>query len=188
MAFNVRKAAQVVAFLAKERGGSINYISAVKLAYLADRRFLELYELPILNDELMSMEHGPVDSQTYDYIKGKGPKHLRSIWEKYVHTDRKEHLVVLSRKLSDDDFSELSEAEVRALTDVLKEFERFKDDPWGLVDWIHKNCSEWENVGKTSKYLPYERVFNAIGKKNSNELTDRVFEFKNLQDAHSGIR
>lgn len=48
MSFNVRKAAQVIAFLARERGGSINYITVVKLAYLADRRFLELYDLPIL--------------------------------------------------------------------------------------------------------------------------------------------
>jgi uncharacterized phage-associated protein len=188
VAFNVRKAAQVVAFLTRERGGSINYISAVKLAYLADRRFLELYDLPILNDELVSMEHGPVDSQTYDFIKGKGPGHLRRVWERYVQTKKKENLVVLARNLKDDDFSELSEAEVKTLKHVLKEFERYKDDPWALVDWIHKNCKEWENVGRTSKYLPYERVFNAIGKKNANELTDRVFEFKNLQEAHSEAR
>jgi uncharacterized phage-associated protein len=185
MSFNVRKAAQVIAYLAQERGGSINYISAVKLAYMSDRRFLELYDLPILNDELVSMEHGPVDSQTYNYIKGSGPKHLRSIWEKYVLTDRKHHRVTLSKAMTPDDFTELSDAEIEVIGEVLKEFDRFKDDPWGLVEWIHDNCTEWENVGKTSKYLSYERVFNALGKKNSNELTDRIFEFKNLQEEHS---
>jgi uncharacterized phage-associated protein len=187
MTFNVRKAAQVIAFLARERGGSVNYITAVKLAYLADRRFLELYDLPILNDDLVSMEHGPVDSQTYDFIKGKGPKHLRRRWERYVLTKKKENLVELTRKLSDDDFTELSEAEVEVLKETSKEYERFKN-PWDLIDWIHKNCTEWENVGKTSKHLPYERVLNAIGKKNANDLTDRIFEFRNLQSAHSGVR
>ena len=60
MSFNPRKAAQVIAFLTRERGGKIDFITVVKLAYLSDRRFMEKYDLPILNDELVSMEHGPV--------------------------------------------------------------------------------------------------------------------------------
>jgi hypothetical protein len=56
----------------REAGGSIDLITAVKMAYLADRRFMELRDLPILNDDRVSMEHGPVDSETYNYIRGEG--------------------------------------------------------------------------------------------------------------------
>jgi uncharacterized phage-associated protein len=187
MAFNVGKAAQVIAFLARERGGQINYITAVKLAYLADRRFLELYDLPILNDDLVSMEHGPVNSQTYDLLKGVGSVHRRRVWERYVLTNRKKHLVRVARELSEDQFTRLSEAEIEVLKEVSKKYARF-EDPFALIEWIHENCKEWEDVGKTSKPLPYERVLEAVGKKDVIDLTNRIREFQHLQDAHSNGR
>lgn len=134
------------------------------------------------------MEHGPVNSETYDYVKGKGSAHHRRVWGRYVQTKKKQNLVCLARELGDDDFTELSDAEMKVLKAISKEFERFKNDPWDLVEWIYQNCKEWENVGKTSKHLSYERVLNAIGKKNANALTDRIFEFKNLHHAHSSVR
>jgi uncharacterized phage-associated protein len=181
MAFNVRKAAQVIALLAREAGGSIDLITAVKMAYLADRRFMELRDLPILNDDLVSMEHGPVDSETYNYIKGDGAH--RDIWTKYVVTAKQTNLVQVARELGDDDFDELSDAEVSVIKDIFNRFKGLK--PFQIVDYVHMNCPEWENVGKTSKFLPYERVFNALGKKNANALTDRVYEFRNLAAAHA---
>lgn len=189
MSFNVRKAAQAIAFLAQERGGAVNYITVVKLAYLSDRRFLQLYDLPILNDDLVSMKHGPVNSATYDYIKGRGKDELRKVWDQYVLTKKKERLVCAARKLSDEDFDELSDAEVKVLKEVSKEFERFTN-PFDLVDWVHKNCKEWENVKDTSKHLSYDRVLTALGKdeKAIGALTDRIVEVKNLQAAHSNAR
>lgn len=180
MSFNTRKAAQVIAFLARERGDEVDFITVVKLAYLSDRRFMELYDHPILNDDFVSMEYGPVNSATYDYLKGQGQQ--RSVWDTYLQTNEAQNVVVLNRKLSEDDFDELSDAEIEVLRETSREFSKFKD-PFDLVDWIHKNCAEWEDVGKTSKHLSYERVFNALGKKNISALADRVFEFKNIKNA-----
>jgi uncharacterized phage-associated protein len=180
MSFNVRKAAQVVAFLANERGGQINFITVVKLAYLSDRRFMEMYDHPILDDRFVSMEYGPVNSATYDLLKGQGEQ--RDTWESYLKTDEAKNSVALTRKLSEDDFDELSDAEIKVLRAVSKEFEKFKN-PFDLVEWIHKNCEEWEDVGKTSKLLSYERVFNALGKKNITACADNAFEFQNIKDA-----
>jgi uncharacterized phage-associated protein len=183
MAFNVRKAAQAVALLVQKQGDNADHIKTMKLVYLADRRFLELYDLPILNDDFCSMEHGPVDSETYDYVKGNGKD--RQTWQKYIKA-RQGNIVRLAHKFGDDDFDELSRAEISVLNEI---FERFKDlKPFELVDYVHKNCAEWEDVGKTSKYLPYERVFNALGKKNSNQLTDYVYEIRNLNAAHADAR
>jgi hypothetical protein len=50
-----------------------------------------------------------------------------------------------------------------------------------------KIVANGRNVGKTSKYLSYERVLNALGKENANELTDRIFKFKNFHEAHSNF-
>jgi uncharacterized phage-associated protein len=177
MAINVRKAAQVVAFLIKERGGKTDIIDAVKLAYLADRNFMKLYDVPILNDDFYSMEHGPVDSTTYDYIKGGGRE--REIWERYI--SRTENDLTLSPRALEDNFNQLSEAELEVLAATRKEFAGVKS--FKLVEWIHKNCEEWENPGKTSIHLSYERVFRALGKRNSEELAERINEIRNLEEA-----
>ena len=177
MGFNVKKAAQVIAFLARERGGAINFITVVKLAYLADRRFLDLHDLPILNDDFVSMEHGPVNSTTYNYLKGEGRD--QKIWDSYVKTVKKDKTVKLARELRDEDFDELSRAETRVLAETSKRYEGLQ--PFDLVDLVHKTCAEWEDVGKTSRPLSYERVFNALGRKNSNDLADHVNELRYLE-------
>ncbi|MGA9893403.1 MAG: type II toxin-antitoxin system antitoxin SocA domain-containing protein, partial [Xanthobacteraceae bacterium] len=68
--YNVRKAAQITAFFAKKEGGSIAVLKVAKLLYLADREFMAAYDLPMLFDELVSMPHGPVTSNTLNYING----------------------------------------------------------------------------------------------------------------------
>jgi hypothetical protein len=71
------KAAQVVAFLIDQQGGSADMIETVKLAYLSDRRYLDLYGRPILNDDLYCLDHCPIDSTTLDFIKGNVTDHKR---------------------------------------------------------------------------------------------------------------
>ena len=109
-------------------------------------------------------------------------QYCQDIWNSYVRTNNKNE-VALTRKLSADDFDELSRAETKVLRDTARDFEHFKN-PFDLVNWVHKYCTEWEDVGRTSRPLSYHRIFEALGKKNSSALTDRLYEFKNLQEAH----
>ena len=67
--YDVRKAAQVVAFLIRQQGGTADMIKTIKLAYLADRQFLDRYGRPILNDDLYCLDHGPIGSTTLNYIQ-----------------------------------------------------------------------------------------------------------------------
>jgi uncharacterized phage-associated protein len=183
--YDVRKAAQVVAFLIQEQGGTADMIKTIKLAYLSDRRFLDLYGRPLLNDDLYCLDHGPIDSTTLDYIKGSisnGKK--RSVWAEYV-TPVDPTTYQFSIAKNDIYFGELSEAEEQVLRDVVKEFKNMK--PFELVDWIHENCREWVNPRGTSTYLSYAEVFKALGKDHPSKRVKYVEKVRRLAAAtHTG--
>jgi len=169
-AYNVRKAAQVVAFFAKKQGGSINVLKLAKLVYLADREFMSRYDCPILYDQLVSMEHGPVNSRTLNYINGCLTDERN--WDSLL-VDREGHTVGLRNpQLSTDDLDELSEAEVEVLEDVWSQFSSM--DRYALRDYTHEHCPEWEDPDGSSSPIPYERVFKFLGKRHSAELQEMI--------------
>ncbi|MBY0428011.1 MAG: SocA family protein [Alphaproteobacteria bacterium] len=98
--FNARKAGQVAAFFAKQENGSINVLKLTKLIYLADRNHMKNYDCPILNDELVSMPHGPVNSMTYDYINGCQLD--RDGWDEFI-TGKAGYLVGLTKPITLED-------------------------------------------------------------------------------------
>ena len=167
--FNVKKAAQVAAFFALRQGGQINVLKLTKLIYLADRRFMERYDAPILCDRLVSMDHGPVNSRTLNYINGTAESEA---WNAHI-ADRAGHLVGLSNQdINVDDLDELSDAEVQALEDVWRDFGHM--DRFALRDWTHANCQEWEDPHGSMIPIRYAQVFKFLGKANAKELEDRV--------------
>lgn len=174
--FNVRKAAQVVAFFAREEGGAIHVLKVVKLVYLADRQNMAEYDFPICGDKLVSMDHGPVDSMTLNYVNGM--VQTKDGWDDFV-TDRANYKVGVARALSDEDLDELSPAELKSMRTVWDKFGQM--DRWTLRDWTHDNCPEWEDPHGSSNPIPYERVFKFLGKANSDELALRVHEDRQLR-------
>ena len=177
--FNTRKAAQVVAFFAREEGGAINVLKLTKLVYIADRAHMQTYDFPISGDALVSMPHGPVNSLTYEYVNGHA--YSRDDWEAFV-SDRANHDVGLARpNISDADLDELSRAELRTLREVWTKFGKMSK--WDLVRWTHVNCPEWEDPHGSSNTIPYERVFKFLGKTNAEELEARVIEDRKLRMA-----
>jgi uncharacterized phage-associated protein len=64
--FSHRKATQALNFMARKAGGSIYKLQALKLIYFADRYHLRRYGRPIIGDEYLAMEYGPVPSNTKD--------------------------------------------------------------------------------------------------------------------------
>ncbi len=67
--FNHKKAVQALNLLAVWRGGQINKMLALKLIWLADRLHLRKYGRPILGDNYVAMENGPVPSKTRDLLQ-----------------------------------------------------------------------------------------------------------------------
>ncbi len=64
--FSHRKATQALNYLARRDGGSINKLKALKLVYFADRYHLRRYGRPVIGDEYLAMNYGPVPSGTKD--------------------------------------------------------------------------------------------------------------------------
>ena len=180
--FDVRKAAQVIAFLICEQGGSASMIKTVKLAYMSDRRFLELYDRPILNDDLYCLDHGPIDSTTLDFIKGRGDANARKIWSEYLTSvDPKTNL--LKTTGNNLYFGELSEAEEEVLKETSDRFSALS--PFALVEYIHNHCREWVNPRGTSTFLSYADVFKALGKENPDKLVKHVEGLRKLHQVTS---
>lgn len=176
--FNVRKAAQVVAFFARQQGGTINVLKVSKLIYIADRKNMEKFDFPITGDNFVSMDHGPVNSMTLDCINGMQGK--RPEWEQFV-TDRSNYHVGVVADFADDDFDQLSDAEIQTLQEVWAEFG--SQSQYQIRDWTHENCPEWENPQGSSQPIPFARVFKYLGKQKADELELQIAVERGLTQA-----
>lgn len=167
--FNVRKAAQVAAYFALREGGEINVLKLTKLIYLSDRKFMELYDVSMLLDRLVSMDHGPVNSMTLNYINGYAES---GDWDEFI-ADRAGHQVALSSTdITEGQLDELSDAELAVLADTWGQFGHM--DRFALRDHTHDNCPEWDDPHGSSTPIRYAQVFKFLGKRNSAELEERV--------------
>lgn len=178
LGYKPRKAAQVLAYLLRGRGGRTDIIDVIKLAYLSDRAFLDRYDRPILFDDLYCLDHGPVDSRTYDSIKREG--RMDPPWSDYL-APRHGHDLALARKLMPDDFDELSPAEERVMDDVLDQHRHRRS--FALVDWIHEHCREWSNPRGTSVTLPYYEVWKALGRTDPEKMDQHINELRNMAES-----
>lgn len=180
--FNTRKAAQVVAYFAIREGGAINVLKVTKLVYLADRKNMEKFEFPITGDNFVSMDHGPVNSLTYDCINGmQGEK---AEWEQFV-TDRSGYTVGLARDaISEADLDQLSEAELETLGEIWTEFGGMTQ--YQVRDWTHDNCPEWEDPNGSSNPIPFARVFKYLGKAVADDLEKQIKAERAIQASFAG--
>jgi hypothetical protein len=172
--FNLKKSTQAAAVLLKH-GDLENYLF-IKMLYLADREALERWGEPITGDRTVSMPYGPVLSTIYDLTKGQRVT-VRSFWEQFISdADKETNIVSLQGDPGQD---ELSRAEINILESV---HSRFKNHTWRQ---IHDYCSklgEYENVGRSSKTLPAERILKSIGK-TQEEIDEIDRKFRELQIA-----
>jgi uncharacterized phage-associated protein len=174
--YNSRKAAQIAAFFAMREGGNIPVLKVVKLIYLAERAFLDAYDASMLNDQLVSMEHGPVNSITLNRINGAGDD--GSEWAEFV-TDRAFHRISIANKImTEEALDELSRAELKVLAATWDRFGHM--DQWEIRDYTHDKCPEWEDPNFSSQPIPYSRVFKYLGKENPEELDRRIQHERNL--------
>lgn len=180
--FNIKKAAQVVAFFANAQGGSINVLKLTKLVYLADRRFMASHGAPILNDRLVSMDHGPVNSITYECVNGAQSDN--PAWSDFID-DRAGYQIGALIEVREKDLDELSRAEFAALQQTWAEFGHM--DRYEIRDYTHQNCPEWEDPEGSSTPIPYERVFKFLGKSEALKLRDRVHVDREIDEFFAAL-
>ncbi|CAN7175623.1 Panacea domain-containing protein [Rhizobium sp. LjRoot254] len=167
--FKTRKAAQVAAFFAAMSGGKINILKVVKLIYLSDRLSMERRDAPITNDQYVSMDFGPVNSSTYNYMKGLAD-HGQDEWHEFIGI-RNGNDLPLSREISiGDDLDELSRSEVKILYEVWEKFEDI--DRFDLAEWTHEFCPEWVFPHGSSIPIDYATIFAKLGKSDPVSLAE----------------
>lgn len=160
--YNERLAAQVAAFFLHSAGGELPVIKLVKLMYLAERLSLERYGEPLTGDRLVSMDHGPVLSITYNHLNGS-LESTKDGWDSWV-ADREGHMVSLADpskiRTPEQDLLHLSETDLEVLRDVWERFGYW--DRWKLRDYTHDSCPEWQNPNGSSSPIEYQRLFEAL--------------------------
>lgn len=170
--FNPRKAAQVIAYLALKAGGKLDVLKAVKLVYLADRQSIQMWGAPILDDQHVSMPHGPVNSATYSHLNGEHDL-AASGWSDYLAA-RANHVVAVNAHVTVDVLDELSDADIASMDAVWTKFSHM--GKWELRDWTHdrNNIPEWEDPSGSSRPIPLERIMTLVGIENADAQAELV--------------
>lgn len=165
-AFEPVKAAQVLAYLADKGVSDLTKLKAAKLLYFADKIHLLTYGRPILGDRYVSMEHGPVPSETLNLMNSLiSPDEIEEATqeqaERFVTVHR--HFVKHPRFRSRGtvDLDRLSQAELETLDRVFQEYGR--KTVGELIDLTHQERA-WQisNQGRpegSSAPMPYELFF-----------------------------
>lgn len=186
MKYNEKIAAQVAAYFIHSEGGSIKILKLMKLMYLSERESLHLYSTPMMGDNLVSMQHGPVLSITYDHMSDSIDS-IEGGWNDWI-SDKANHCVSL---VVDEDpmdkLLELSEADLDILHGVYAEFGQM--DAFQLRDLTHDICGEWEDPNFSSRSIPYDRLLKNVGYKadTANEIKQRIIEQQNLDNVLSMV-
>jgi uncharacterized phage-associated protein len=157
--FSERKVAQIAAYLLDRAKGRMNYLKLMKLLYLADRESMKCHGWPISGDRYVSMDHGPVLSQTLNLING-AKKFEEHGWDHWI-ADKADYAVSLRRRATRETLDQLSDAELEVLRNVYAKFGKW--DQWRLVDYTHRYCREWKDPKGSSLQIPYDAIFKALG-------------------------
>lgn len=160
--YSEKKAAQVAAYFLFRAHGRLPVLKLMKLLYLAERRSYEMFGDPIIGDKLVSMDHGPVLSQTLNRINGMSSSEENG-WDAWI-ADREGHDVALrdaSRIRSpEEDLLELSEAEFEVLAETWTNFGHLSK--YQIRDLTHQICPEWEDPDGSSVPITLERLFEVL--------------------------
>jgi len=96
-----------------------DYYRVMKILYFADKSHLVKYGRPILGDDYVAMEHGPVPSKTYDMVKIVKGTSLCKDTEGYGDIFSIINKNIIPKKSPDmDDFSE---SDVECLNESIEE-------------------------------------------------------------------
>jgi uncharacterized phage-associated protein len=152
----------------------MSYMKLLKLLYLADRRALLELGRPITYDRYVSMDQGPVLSQTYNLIVAEPLPDRPSYWRRFI-SEPLGYDVLLS---ADAGSSELSEVQERILDDVFAEFG--SRSRWDLVGLTH-GLPEWEDPHGSS--IPIDLQDVLIGGGMSPDIATDVVEALAAEEA-----
>jgi uncharacterized phage-associated protein len=169
---DIPKTVQAVAVLLKANDRSrLEYLSLLKLLYIADRESVADVGRPITGDVAVAMENGPVLSGIYDLINASVPDDGLRLWTDHLHRDDY-HLELIR----DPGVDQLTPYEQRKLTEVAR---RHRDHSWKDLIRITHDLPEWvwnrpdPEQGILVRTIPLMDVVKAVGR---GQDADWIFE------------
>lgn len=161
---NEKTVAQMAAFfLFKAKNRKLPHLKLMKLLYLADRAMIKKYGYPLSFDYPVSMQHGPVLSQTLNLMDGD-IESCDGGWTTWV-SDKKNYEVSLkkAKHQPEETFIKMLDHISSAALDILKStWEQFGSmDKWQIRDWTHENCREWKDT-LSSAPIQFEDIAQAL--------------------------
>jgi uncharacterized phage-associated protein len=152
MRFDAEKVTEAAALLLTLRGGRMHYIKLLKLLYIADREAFNEWGIPVSNDNYVSMDNGPVLSQTYNLVKEGG-----RVWSEYISAPFDDYEVQLTGEQLKS--KKLSRAEENLLRRVFTQYGHM--NRWDLVDYVH-TFPEWRDPHGSSIPIEIEEILQAL--------------------------
>ncbi|WP_063674433.1 Panacea domain-containing protein [Dyella thiooxydans] len=143
-------------FLMKD-GGTSPYMKVLKLMYLADRRYMQLYNDSITGDRAVSMPHGPVLTRVYELMNGSATD---LHWAGWIAPNGRYDLRVVEGH-TPEELDEIQGAEFHVLDEIYNAFGHLNQ--YQLRDFTHENCGEWTDPHGSSYPISAQEVFLALG-------------------------
>lgn len=171
--FNVDKAIASTAYVIQKGGGRFDVFALVKTLYDANRIALVRYGRSITGDQLVSMDKGPVVSDTYDLIKKKGSRANQTKWNHFI-SEPEFHVLRLVRL---PELGSLSTRELAILDEAFKEISEIP--PFWLSSWTHQRFPEWKDPKGSSLRIDPAEILR-IEKKSDKEISEIEAEVKSL--------
>ncbi len=149
-----RKAVQALNYFARQEGGSINKLKALKLLFFSDRYHLRKFGRPVSECAYFAMKHGPVASEAKQIAEEAQQlsKPARDYTRKFVRRDGE----YAFSSVADTDATVLSASDREALEFAWQNFGRF--GKYTLRDITH-HYPEWQRHEaklKTSRRVPID--------------------------------
>jgi Protein of unknown function (DUF4065) len=177
--FDEAKATQAAARFLRHANGRMNYMVLIKLLYLLDRRSLLKWDRPSIFDDYFSMFDGPIVSQVHDLITEMPWPQELNLWIKFISAPSNYEVTLIG----DPGNSQLSEAEEELIDELFAEYGR--EEPFDLVDRLHKELPEWTPVERGERARITVADILRAGKKSPEEIRAIEGELYSLQQVHS---
>lgn len=159
LTFREDKTTQAAARFLERGEGTLPYISLIKLLYYADREALKKLGRPISYDFFVSMNQGPVLSNTLDLIRNEPNPGEESYWHRFISPPDNYEVRLLAKAGND----QLSQAEEAILDRVWGQLGWMaKHDRWALVRESHK-LPEWTDPDGTSLPIDVRDILRSQG-------------------------
>ena len=169
-AYREDKATQAAALFLKFKGDKMSHLKLMKLLYLAEREALLRWGRPITYDFCVSMDHGPVLSQTLNLVNGY--TQTKGLWEKAISAPENHEVTLLENPGVD----KLSDAEEQLIREI---FDKYGNKSrWDIREFTH-TLAEWQDPKGSSIGIDYKEILRA-GEKTDAEIEAILEDIESL--------